>query len=118
MARDRTTVQSPEPGVGPPRDVNRSHDILQTEIAKIQVDGEYTKKFLGDLQGDMRDMRDRMAGLEVRVDHLPSKGFIVAVVTTSLAIAVALVTIAPKMGLVGRDNLEINCSLRPGPPAT
>jgi hypothetical protein len=97
VARDRTSIQSPEPGVGPPRDVNRSHDILQTEIAKIQVDGEYTKRFLGDLQVDMRDMRDRMAKLEVRVDHLPSKGFIVAVVTTSLAIAMALLTVAPKI---------------------
>jgi len=55
------------------RDANRSLDILQTELAKIQVEGDYTKKFLGELQ---TDMRDRMTKLEVKVDHLPSKGFI------------------------------------------
>lgn len=99
MARERNTIQqSPDPGVGPPpRDSGRSLDVLQTEVTKIQVDGEYTKKFLNELQADMRDMRDRMAKLEVKVDHLPSKGHIVAVVTTSLVIAGALITIAPKL---------------------
>jgi hypothetical protein len=72
-------------------------DVLQTELAKIQVDGDYTKRFLGELQADVRDMRDRMARLEVKVDHLPSKGFIVVVVTTFLVIAGGLVTIAPKL---------------------
>jgi hypothetical protein len=98
MAKDRNTVQAPDPGVGtPPRDQGRSLDVLQTEIAKIQVDGDYTKKFLGELQTDMRDMRDRMTRLEVKVDHLPSKGFIVVVVTTFLVIAGGLMTIAPKL---------------------
>ncbi|NVN85007.1 MAG: hypothetical protein HXX15_02865 [Rhodopseudomonas sp.] len=98
MAKDRTTIQTPDPGVGtPPRDSGRSLDVLQTELAKIQVDGDYTKKFLGELQADMRDIRDRMAKLEVKVDHLPSKGFIVVVVTTFLVIAGGLMTIAPKL---------------------
>ena len=50
-----------------------------------------------ELHADMRDVRDRMTKLEVRVEHLPSKGFIVLVVTTSLLIAGGLVTIAPKL---------------------
>jgi len=98
VAKDRTTIQSPEPGVGPPpRDTGRSLDVLQTEIAKIQVDGDYTKTFLGELRTDVREMRDRMARLEVRVDHLPTKGFIVGAVITSLTIIVGLLTIAPKL---------------------
>jgi|ERR1051325_11183705 hypothetical protein len=98
MAEDKATTQSPDPGVGPtPRDQGRSLDVLHIELAKIQIDGDYTKKFLGELQADMRDMRDRMSKLEVKVDHLPSKGFIVVVVTTSLVIAGALATIAPKL---------------------
>ncbi|MGY8669238.1 hypothetical protein Q3C01_43830 [Bradyrhizobium sp. UFLA05-109] len=72
-------------------------DVLQTEVTKIQVDGEYTKKFLGELQTDMRDMRDRMARLEVRVDHLPTKGHIVTVTVIALTLIGALVTIAPKL---------------------
>ena len=98
MAKDRTTVQSPDPGVGtPPRDQGRSLDVLHTELAKIQVDGDYTKAHLAELKSDMRDMRDRMSKLEVKVDHLPSKGFIVVVVTTFLVIAGGLMTIAPKL---------------------
>ena len=79
-------------------------DALRTDVARIQVDVDYTKKFLGELQTDMRDMRDRMTALavrmtalEVRVEHLPGKGFIVLVVTTALVIAGGLATIAPKL---------------------
>lgn len=91
-------MQSPEPGVGtPPRSSDRDLDVLQTEVTKIQVDGEYTKKFLGELQTDMRDMRDRMARLEVRVDHLPTKSHIVTVTVIALTLIGALVTIAPKL---------------------
>ncbi len=98
MAKDPRTVRAPDPGVGtPPRDEGRSLDVLQTEIAKIQVDGDYTKKFLGELQTDMRDMRDRMARLEVEVKHLPSKGFIVVVVTAALVIAGGIATVTPKL---------------------
>lgn len=89
MAKDQTSVRSPKAGVGKtPRD--RSSDV---EVAQLQVDGEYTKKSLTELQLDMRDVRDRMTKLEVKVDHLPSKGFIIKVVTISLGIAVAVTTI-------------------------
>jgi hypothetical protein len=105
VAKDRTTVQSPEPGVGtPPRDPSRSLDVLHTELAKIQIDGEYTKTFLAELKRESSNMRDRTGALEVstatlqvKVDHLPSKGFIVVVVTTFLVIAGGLMTIAPKL---------------------
>ena len=98
MAKDRTSVSSPEPGVGsPPRDPDRSSDILLVELAKLQSDGEYIKRDLGEVRTDMRDLRDRMSKLEVKVDHLPSKGFIVVVVTTFLLIAGGLMTIAPKL---------------------
>jgi hypothetical protein len=98
MAKDKVTTQPPEPGVGQPsRDTGRSLDIVHVEIAKIQLDGEYTKKSLSGLEGDMRDLRERMTRLEVRVDHLPTKGFIVAAVIATLTIVGALVTIAPKL---------------------
>ena len=38
-----------------------------------------------------------MTKLEVKVDHLPSKGFIVGVVTTVLVIANGLALFAPKL---------------------
>ncbi|MCW5695033.1 MAG: hypothetical protein KIT48_21955 [Pseudolabrys sp.] len=66
-------------------------------MAKLQSDAEYLKRDLTETRADMKDVRDRMAKLEVRVDHLPSKGFIVFVVTTALVIAGGLLTIAPKL---------------------
>jgi hypothetical protein len=45
----------------------------------------------------MRDLRERMAKLEVRVDHLPSKEFIIKVVLISLTLMGGLLTIAPKL---------------------
>jgi hypothetical protein len=68
-----------------------------TEVAKLQSDGEYLKRDLGEARLDMRDVRDRMAKLEVRVDHLPSKEFIVTVTSIALALAGALLAIAPKL---------------------
>jgi hypothetical protein len=64
----------------------RDSDILLTEIAKIQTDGEYIKRDLGEVRTDMRDLRDRMARLETEVKHLPSKEFIVTVVVVALGI--------------------------------
>jgi hypothetical protein len=70
---------------------------MLTEIAKLQSDGEYIKRDLGETRSDMKDIRDRMARLEVRVDHLPSKGFIVTVIAIGVGILGGIATLAPKI---------------------
>lgn len=96
--KDKTAAQSPDPSVGtPPRDQNRSLDVVHTEIAIIRNEAEHTKTLLTELKTDMRDMRDRMARLEVRVDHLPSKGFIVGATILGLTVIGGLLTVAPKL---------------------
>jgi hypothetical protein len=70
---------------------------LLTEIAKLDVDVQYLKRDLTESRTDIRDMRDRLARLEERVAHLPSKGFIVTVVLASLAIATSFLTLAPRL---------------------
>ena len=67
------------------------------EIAKLQVDGEYLKEAMVEARKDLRDVRDRLIALEVNVTHLPSKGFIVAVVIAALTIIGAIVAIAPQL---------------------
>ena len=96
---DTSPISQPTgPGSGQPaRDQLRTADIALVEIAKLQSDGEHTKATLGEVRTDMRDVRDRLIKLEVRVDHLPSKGFIVVVVTTALVILGGLITLAPKI---------------------
>jgi hypothetical protein len=117
MARDHTSTQAPEPGIGPPpRDLSRSADVVLIEIAKLQSDGEYLKRDLSETRADMRDIRDRMTRLEVRVDHLPTKGFIVAAVIASLTIIGGLVTIAPKLQSLAGTAPPINIS--PAQPAS
>jgi hypothetical protein len=89
---------------------------MLVEIAKIQSDGEYIKRDLGEVRTDVRDVRDRLARLEERVTHLPGKGFIVAVVTTSLVIIGALLTIAPKLQAVfAAAPIQITSASAPAP---
>jgi len=88
-------AQPSDPGVGQP--THRGNEIMLVEIAKLQSDAEYVKLHLSEFRGDMKDVRDRLARLEVNVSHLPSKGFIILVVTTALVIAAGLFTIAPKL---------------------
>jgi hypothetical protein len=96
-AKTDRTISPPEgPGVGQPP-ASRLADIALTEIAKLQNDGEYTRRDLGELKTDMRDLRDRMTRLEVRVDHLPSKGFIVVVAIAALTLIGGLLSISPKL---------------------
>jgi len=95
VAKNPTISQPTDQGVGPPP--SRPADILLVEIAKLQSDGDYTRRDLGETRADIRDLRERMAKVEVKVDNLPSKGFIVVVVTTFLLIAGGSMTIAPKL---------------------
>jgi hypothetical protein len=51
----------------------------------------FIKRDLGEVRNDTKDVRERLTRLEERV-ALPSKGFIVLVVTTGLVISVGLAT--------------------------
>lgn len=111
MAKGTTTIQSPDPGVGPPpRDDSRLSDILHVEIGKLQNDGEHIKNLLGEVRADVKDVRDRLIRLETNVSHLPGKGFTVVVVTSALLIGGAIAS-----ALFG---LQAYLSSRPSAPAT
>jgi predicted nucleic acid-binding Zn-ribbon protein len=93
----------------------RTSDLILIEVAKLQSDGEYLKRDLGEVRADIReirselkdmrsefrsensDLRDRMTRLEERVAHLPGKGFIVAVVSTALVLVGGFTTVAPRL---------------------
>jgi hypothetical protein len=92
----------PAPASGSlPRDPAGLSDIrfVMVEVARLQTQQEHFQQDLRETRTDVKDSRDRLARLEERVSHLPGKGFIVAVVTSSLLIIVGLLTIAPKLQL-------------------
>ena len=79
------------------REPFRSADIVLVEVAKLQTDGDHLKSAMSEMKKDIRELRDRVIVLEVNVSHLPSKGFIVAVVIAALTLIGGLLTIAPQL---------------------
>ena len=101
----------------PPRDEGRLSDILHVEIGKLQNDGEHIKSLLSEVRNDTKDIRDRLARLEERVSHLPSKGFIAIVVTTGLAISVGLATVVTGLqGYLSSAKQAPTVTAPPAPP--
>lgn len=70
---------------------------MEARVAKLEADVGHISRDVAQLASDMRDVRDRMTRLETKVDHLPSKEFIVKCTSVTLALIVAAVTLAPKL---------------------
>ena len=51
-------------------------DGMEARVVKLEAGVEALHRDVTDLRADMKDVRDRLAKLEVKVDHLPSKGFV------------------------------------------
>jgi hypothetical protein len=89
----RTVANVPPPDLHPTSDIR----LVMIEVAKLQTQHEFVQRDVGEARTDMKDVRDRLSRLEIRVDHLPSKGFIAAIVMTAVIILGGLFTIAPKL---------------------
>jgi hypothetical protein len=59
--------------------------VIETEVKNIHQGVAELKVGVGEIRTDMRDARERLKGLEVRVEHLPSKDFVVKVVLGGFA---------------------------------
>jgi phage shock protein A len=64
---------------------------MEARVAKLEATIEHMRSDVSDLKSDARDLRDRMRAVEVKIDHLPSKGFIVIALLASLTAIGALV---------------------------
>lgn len=67
---------------------------MEHRIARLEAHAEHAQTDLSDLKQDMRDVRDRLRGLEVKVEHLPSKGFIAVAVSAGIGLTSAVITLA------------------------
>ena len=63
---------------------------LAHRVTRIEED-------LKELRADMKDARDRLKGLEVKVDHLPSKDFIVKTMVAGLSLLTAIIVFQEKL---------------------
>lgn len=70
-----------------------------------------------EVRTDMRDVRDRLTKLEVRVDHLPTKGFIVTSVVVTLGVMTAPITFQDRIQRLARQMPPV-AAQSPSSPAT
>jgi hypothetical protein len=70
---------------------------MEARVAKLEATIDHMRTDVSDLKRDARDLRDRMRAVEVKIDHLPSKGFIVSALMTALLAIGVLIGYAGKI---------------------
>jgi hypothetical protein len=87
----------PGPPLQPPSG-GGTFDGMEARIARLESDVGHIRDDLVDLKNDGRDLRKSVAEIKVgmatlteRVNNLPTKGFIVTTVLTTLAVIAALI---------------------------
>lgn len=73
-------------------------DEMEVRVAKLESDVGHIQKDIAEIKSDVRELRTGigklntdLATLTAHVSHLPTKGFIVTAVVTSLAVLGALI---------------------------
>lgn len=89
---------------------------MEARIARLEANVEHMLSDVSSMTGNLANARERLAGLEVKVDHLPGKGFIVTTLLGALAVIAALIGYgdAIKKVLPGAAQPATNASARSG----
>lgn len=71
---------------------------MDSRVAKLEADVSHIQRDIGEIKTDLRESRTgiaklttELATLDAHVKHLPTKGFIVSAVLTTLAVIAALI---------------------------
>lgn len=64
---------------------------MEERLAKLEAHMEHVQTDVSNMTSDMKSVRDRLIALEVKVDHLPTKGFTVMALLACLAVIAALI---------------------------
>lgn len=64
---------------------------MESRVTRLEVNVEHMVANVSATSDSLADARERLARLEVKVDHLPSKGFIVTALLVLLTVITALV---------------------------
>ena len=67
---------------------------MEARIAKLEAAVEHVIQDVTELRSDNKDVRDRLRTVEVKIDHLPGKGFIVTALLGAIAVITTLAAYA------------------------
>ena len=70
---------------------------MDGRVAKLEANVENIDRSLTETRQDARDIRDRVIRIEEKINHLASKGFIVTVVISAMALLGAWITFQDKI---------------------
>ena len=80
-------------------------DDLRTRVGVLEAHTETIRSDIREIKPDVKDIRERFAGLDEKVSHLPSQGFVVTVAVTGLAALTALIAFQEQLQqLIGVSN--------------
>lgn len=71
---------------------------MEERLARLETEVEHMQDGVRELKADMRDVRERVRAVEVKIDHLPGKGFIVTALLLTLAAIAAFIKFAEGLG--------------------
>jgi len=79
MSADQTSSRPEGAGSGNPVDIGRESPIIRAidnSVKALETHRGYMERDLNETRNDMRDVKDRLSKLEVRVSDLPTKEWI------------------------------------------
>lgn len=97
---DQSSSQPLAAGTGTPTDLGRETPIIRVidnSVKALETHRGYMERDLKETRDDMRDVRDRLSKLEVRVSLLPSKMWIGSAVMAAVVFLSAVIGPAAKL---------------------
>lgn len=94
--RDRVGVEPQRERPLKPGGGDGTSDDMEARVAKLEAHVEHIRSELAKLSGMPTDL----AVLKTRVDHLPTKGFIITSALTTVTAVVGLLTLLARMGIL------------------
>lgn len=82
---------------GMPPEMPERLAVLEAEMKHVKDDISTLKGDVRTIQGDITALKVDVATIKVRIDHLPTKGWAVTALLTTIGILTAVIALAPKI---------------------
>jgi hypothetical protein len=107
IALSQYQVGSGKP-LGPPLQAGGgggTFDGMEARVARLEADVEHIKNDISEIKNTSKEVANALHGLQIdfaslkeRVTHLPSKGFIVSLVSGGVVFLIGVLTLLSRMG--------------------